>query len=77
MQGTGGLRKARFAPPSWHRRKSGAMRVCYAVRAEYGLVFLVALFAKNKQANLTASERRAAKDLLDEIDLTLREGSKP
>ena len=53
------------------------MRVCYAVRAEYGLVFLVALFAKNKQANLTASERRAAKDLLDEIDLTLREGSKP
>jgi len=29
MQGTGGVRKLRFAPPSWHMGKSGATRVCY------------------------------------------------
>ena len=27
MQGAGGLRKVRFAPPSLHRGKSGALRV--------------------------------------------------
>ena len=29
MRGTGGVRKIRFAPPSWHTGKSGATRVCY------------------------------------------------
>jgi hypothetical protein len=29
MRGTGGLRKIRFAPPSWSMGKSGALRVCY------------------------------------------------
>jgi hypothetical protein len=28
--GTGGVRKVRFAPPSWHTGKSGATRVIYA-----------------------------------------------
>jgi len=36
MRGTGGLRKMRFAPPSWHTGKSGAVRVCYAHFPEYG-----------------------------------------
>jgi hypothetical protein len=27
MRGAGGLRKIRFAPPSWHTGKSGAVRV--------------------------------------------------
>jgi hypothetical protein len=29
MSGTGGLRKLRYAPPSWHIGKSGATRVGY------------------------------------------------
>ena len=57
MQGTGGLRKIRFAPPSWHTGKSGAARVCYiyVVRAE--ACAFVAIFSKNRKSNLNASDR--------------------
>src|SRR3954470_16788599 len=30
IPGTGGLRKIRFAPPTWHTGKRGASRVIYA-----------------------------------------------
>jgi hypothetical protein len=60
MRGTGGLRKVRFAPPSWHTGKSGAVRVCYAWFPSHARVYFVALFAKNEKANLSAAERQAA-----------------
>jgi hypothetical protein len=77
MRGTGGLRKMRFAPPSWHRGKSGALRVCYALYRDYGLVFLVTFFSKNEQANLMPAERVATRTLLDRITLALRRGLYP
>ncbi len=60
MTGTGGLRKVRFAPPSWHTGKSSATRVCYVhvVRAE--AVGLVAIFAKNVKENMNAAEKAEA-----------------
>jgi len=61
MQGTGGLRKMRFAPPSWHRGKSGALRVCYVVFHEVQTVYLLLLFPKNEKSNLTAAERERFK----------------
>ena len=36
MRGTGGVRKLRFAPPSWNTGKSGAARVCYAASPASG-----------------------------------------
>jgi hypothetical protein len=72
IRGAGGLRKIRFAPPTWHRGKSGALRICYAVYQEFGLIFLVTLFGKNEQANLTDAERQQAKLVLERITAGLR-----
>lgn len=60
MSGTGGLRKLRFAPPSWHTGKRGATRVCYVhvIRAE--AVGLVAIFATNEKENLSAEDKAFA-----------------
>ena len=57
MAGTGGLRKARFAPPSWHTGKSGALRVCYVVFPTAGVCYLLDLIAKNERANLSAADK--------------------
>jgi hypothetical protein len=57
MRGTGGIRKMRFAPPSWNTGKSGATRVCYIVFAEVAAVYWLAIFAKSEKANLTLAER--------------------
>ena len=56
MQGTAGLRKMRFAPPTWHTGKSGAIRVCYAIFRQYALIYLVTLFTKNESDNLTPTD---------------------
>lgn len=57
MAGTGGLRKVRYAPPSWRTGKSGALRVCYVVFPNFGVCYLVALFPKNERANLSAADK--------------------
>lgn len=61
MAGTGGVRKIRFAPPSWNKGKSGATRVCYALFAKIDTVFFLTLFGKNEQANLSAEEKASVK----------------
>jgi hypothetical protein len=72
MQGTGGLRKVRFAPPSWHMGKSGAARVCYAHFAVLDSVCFVTLFAKTDQANLTRAERNDVATVLQRVREGLR-----
>lgn len=57
IRGTGGLRKVRFAPPSWRTGKSGAARICYAWFPVHGVVLLVRAYAKADQTDLTAGER--------------------
>jgi hypothetical protein len=61
IAGTGGVRKIRFAPPSWNRGKSGAARVCYALFADIGAVYLVTIFGKKENANLGAADKQAAR----------------
>src|ERR1700755_2813759 len=72
MTGTGGLRKMRFAPPSWHTGKSGAARVCYAVFPDFGRVYFVAIFGKNEQANLAKAERNRVAILLRNLSQALQ-----
>jgi hypothetical protein len=74
MRGTGGLRKRRFAPPSWRTGKSGAIRVGYAVYPESARIVLVTAFAKSTQANLTRDERNGIRQLLERIGQALAEG---
>lgn len=67
MRGTGGLRKMRFAPPSWHMGKSGATRVCYVVFSEVASCYLFAIFAKNEKPNLSAAEQAELRAAVREI----------
>ncbi|MEP0842997.1 MAG: hypothetical protein HRF43_09825 [Phycisphaerae bacterium] len=68
IAGTGGLRKMRFAPPSWRTGKSGALRVCYAWFPAHGRVVLVRAYAKARQADLAPAERVEIARLLAEIE---------
>jgi hypothetical protein len=65
MQGTGGLRKVRFAPPSWHVGKSGATRVCYIVFAEISACYFLMAFQKNEKPNLTAPEKASMRKWIE------------
>jgi len=76
MRGTGGLRKIRFAPRRAGAGKSGGARACYAYFAEFGLVYLRAVFPKNEKANLTASESEAYRKVLESFRRYLREHGK-
>lgn len=57
LEGTGGFRKFRFARPG--EGKSGGYRVVSFFHSAAMPVFLITVFAKNQQANLTAKERNA------------------
>lgn len=63
MEGTGGLRKVRFAIGG--RGKSGGVRICYAFRNAAQPIYLVTVFAKNRKSNLDAGERRRVKKVVD------------
>jgi hypothetical protein len=54
VSGGGGIRKVRFAVGG--RGKSGGVRIIYYFHNERVPVFLLAVFAKNEQANLTRAE---------------------
>lgn len=54
---TGGVRKMRFAPPSWRTGKSGATRVAYFYMTAAGTVFLLRMYAKSDQGDLSSAER--------------------
>ncbi|MBO6284282.1 MAG: type II toxin-antitoxin system RelE/ParE family toxin [Pseudobutyrivibrio sp.] len=62
MEGTGGIRKVRFALNN--KGKSGSVRVCYADFAEYEVTYLITAFTKNEQENLTKEEKNVLKKLV-------------
>ena len=55
MQGTGGIRKLRWAKSG--SGKSGGVRVIYYFHNESMPLFLLSLFGKNEKANLSHAER--------------------
>jgi hypothetical protein len=57
IPGSGGIRKVRFGFGS--RGKSGGARIIYLFSGESVPVFILAVFAKNEKANLSAAERNA------------------
>ena len=62
MEGTGGIRKVRFALEN--RGKSGSVRVCYTDFAEYEVTYLITAFAKKEQSNLSDEEKNVLKKLV-------------
>jgi hypothetical protein len=55
MQGTGGIRKFRWA--SGNRGKSSGVRVIYYFHSKALPLFLLTVFGKNEKSNLSKSER--------------------
>ena len=55
MQGTGGIRKLRWASGS--KGKSGGVRVIYYHYNETVPLFLLSIFGKSEKANLSKAER--------------------
>jgi len=63
IEGTGGVRKMRWGRGG--RGKSGGVRVIYYYHSEVMPLYLVALFAKNEQANLSKADRNGMAKLVD------------
>ncbi len=72
LQGTGGVRKVRFAFED--RGKSGSIRVIYIDFEIYEKIFLLTAYAKVDQANLTKQERNDLRGLVELLELDLEKG---
>lgn len=62
MEGTGGVRKVRWARDS--RGKSGGVRVIYFYHCEGMPLYLLTLYGKSEKENLSAAERNALAKLV-------------
>lgn len=58
VKGTGGARKGRIADPDSSHGKSGGFRYLYLFLEHRGYIYLLYLFAKNEQANLTDEQKK-------------------
>jgi hypothetical protein len=74
VQGTGGLRKIRFATPGSGRGKSGSYRVGYAHFRNPGIILLLQVWAKNDKADLSQAERNAVADALARFKNLIKTG---
>ena len=63
VEGTGGIRKLRWGRGG--RGKSGGVRVIYYYHSELMPLYLITLFAKNEQDNLSKAERNELAKLVD------------
>src|SRR5437879_13501049 len=62
IAGTGGARKARVARGS--RGKSGGARIVYYVVSRRGVLYLIDIYAKSAQADLTDAEQHEIRRLI-------------
>ena len=69
MQGTGGVRKMRFAFE--HRGKSGSLRVIYIDFVLREKLYLLTAYPKNEKDNLTKAERNELKILVQALEREL------
>lgn len=65
IPGSGGVRKVRFGFGG--RGKSGGARIIYLFSGESLPVFVLAVFAKNEKANLSAAERNVLARLVTDM----------
>lgn len=73
IQGTGGVRKLRFAFEN--RGKSGSVRVIYVDFELYERIFLITAYAKSNKENLSQKERNEVKDLVEILEFDLEKGA--
>jgi hypothetical protein len=62
IEGTGGVRKLRWGRDA--RGKSGGVRVVYYFHSEAMPLYLLTMFAKGEQVNLSKAERNELRELV-------------
>ena len=67
IKGTGGARKGRVADPKDSRGKSGSFRYIYLYLEHSRRIFLLLLFSKNEQANLSAYQVKQVAAVVEKI----------
>ncbi|MEQ8223030.1 MAG: type II toxin-antitoxin system RelE/ParE family toxin [Candidatus Eremiobacterota bacterium] len=63
IKDTGGLRKIRWKREN--KGKSGGIRVLYVDFLCFGKIYLISVYAKSDRANITDSEKKEIKKLID------------
>ena len=63
IQGTGGVRKVRFA--FRNKGKSGSVRVLYVDLENCTVIYLLFAYAKGTKENITEAEKKAVKELVE------------
>jgi len=71
IPGSGGLRKARWRKPG--RGKSGGVRAIYYFWASTRELYLLFLYAKADQADLSAHDRKAARQFIEGLKRDARQ----
>jgi hypothetical protein len=66
MPGCGGLRKVRIADPRRGKGKRGGIRVIYFHVPEAGVIFLMDIYGKGEQEDLSAADKKLLKALAEE-----------
>ena len=61
IPGTGGVRKIRLKSSS--KGKSGGFRICYFDRPVKNRVYLIVIYPKNEQEDITTEEKKYLKEL--------------
>jgi hypothetical protein len=69
IQGTGGVRKVRMRLPG--RGKSGGARVIYLFLEHYARIYLLTLYSKNQQVNLSSDEKKEVRKAVEAIKAAL------
>jgi hypothetical protein len=69
IQGTGGLRKARFALPN--QGKSGGVRVCYVDFLMKETIYLITVYPKSEKDNLSKAERNEIKKMITLLERSI------
>lgn len=67
VKGTGGARKGRAADPASDKGKSGSYRYLYLYLEHRGRIYLLFLFAKNEQSNLSPAQTKRIARWVEEI----------
>lgn len=65
IKGAGGVRKARMRLPG--RGKSGGARVIYLYLENHALLYLLTLYTKKEQSDLTPDQKKAIHGVVEEI----------
>ena len=68
LEGTGGIRKLRWGRGG--RGKSGGVRIIYYYHSELMPLYLLTLFAKNEQENLSKADRNGMANLVNVLVAT-------